>query len=168
MKGLTLLETLVAIGIFSFIILGIFSVLGVGGANYSANLTSLNLQQQVRQGMNWLTKEARQAYWDSIEIPAVVDAYGNHSITFNTMDSTGVEYFVEPTTVAGKTLWQLKRRDPAHTEVKANDIKLLTFSKDSSEHILSIRMQASKTFRSFGKDQTLVFSLNEQIQVRNS
>lgn len=164
---MTLLETLIAIGIFSFVILGFFSVLGVGGGNYSAGLVSLSLQQQARQGMNWLVKEVRQASWDSIDIPVEVDANRNNRITFNTLDTTGVQYFVESTTVEGKTLWQLKRQDSTHAEVKANDIRVLTFSKNNSEHILNIYVQASKTFRSFGKDQTVTFPLSEQIQVRN-
>ena len=171
MRGLTLLEVLISIGILSFVILGVFSVLSVGGANYSTNFASLGLQQQARQGMSWLVREVRQAKWNSVN-PLGPDENGNSSITFDMLNAatgTGVHYFVTKTVASGRELWQLQRTDNAHpaAQTKANDIRVLTISKNDAKHIINIGMQASKTIRSFGKDQTLTFSLNEQIRVRN-
>ena len=158
MKGFTLFETLVAILIFIFIVGGMYGVLVIALTNYDTNLVSLNLQHQARQGMNRMVKEIRQAYWDDgveHEIRIELDANGNNSITFDRFAATDVTYFL----VSGK-LWR-------GGTVIANDIGVLKFSKDLTKHLLKIQMQASKTFRSLGKDRTLTFFLTEQVQVRN-
>lgn len=172
MKGLTLLEILIAIGIFSFIIVGIFSVLSAGGANSSANFVSLNLQQQARQAMNWLSGEAREAYFDASDAVSEGELHpmviGSNSITFDTPDKTRVRYYVDSAVVSGKMLSQLKRTDSLDPvpKIKANDIISLVCSRGSG-HLLNITVTAGKTFRSQGKSQTPEFSLTEQVQVRN-
>ena len=170
MKGFTLLEILVTVLIFGFIIVGMYGVLNITQANYSTNSASLNLQQQARQGMSWLSREIRQASWDSIDIvptPPDLDANNNNSITFNTPGAVGVEYFVTWTLVSGRELWQLKREHPTGTyKIIANDIRGLNFLT-SSGNIVNIQVQASKTFRSLGKERTLAFPLTEQVTVRN-
>ncbi len=160
-KGFTLLETLVTVLIFTFIIGGIYGVMNIANTNYNTNLVSLNLQQQARQGMSRLSREARQASWVSI-VPGSLDENGiYHSITFNTPDATGVEYLL----VSGK----LKRKSSIDTTGKiiANDMIDLIFSKESLGHFLNIQVQASKTFRSLGQARTLTFSLTEKVAVRN-
>ena len=160
-KGFTLLETLATVLIFTFIIGGIYGVLNIAKTNYDTNLVSLDLQQQARQGMNRLSREARQASWASIVLGSL-DANGiYHSITFNTPEATGVNYSL----VSG----QLQRIDSAHTVPKiiANDMTVPIFSMESLGHFLNIQVQASKTFRSLGKDRTFTFSLTEKVTVRN-
>jgi len=165
-KGFTLLETVVTVLIFTFIIGGMYGVLNLARTNYDTNLVSLNLQRQARQGMSWLSRETRQASWASINITPP-DANNNNSITFNTPDANGVNYSVTKTQVSGQTLWQLKRTYPAGSvKIRANDIIGLNFSKNSG-HILNIQVQASKTFSSGGQGRTLTFSLTEQVEVRN-
>ena len=160
-KGFTLLETLVTILIFSFIIGGIYGVMNIANINYDTKLVSLNLQRQARQGMSRLSREARQASWISIVLGSLDENGIYHSITFNTPDATGVNYSL----VSG----QLQRIDSAHTVPKiiANDMTVPIFSMESLGHILNIQVQASKTFRSFGQERTLTFSLTEQVQIRN-
>ena len=167
MKGFTLFEILVTVLILTFIIGGMYGVLIISTTNYNTNLASLNLQRQARQGMRWLSRDIRQASWASRDIDGP-DANNNYNITFNTTDATGVEYFVSATTLAsGVTLWQLKRECPTCTDIIiANDIRCLNLSQGSGQ-ILNIQMQASKTFRSLGRDRTLTFNLTEQVQVRN-
>jgi len=160
-KGFTLLETLVTVLIFTFIIAGMYGVSNVTRTNYDTNLVSLNLQQQARQGMSRLSREARQASWVSI-VPGSLDENGiYHSITFNTPDATGVNYSL----VSG----QLQRIDSVHTVPKiiANDMIDLIFSKESLGHLLNIQVHASKTFRSLGQERTLTFPLTEKVAVRN-
>jgi len=165
-KGFTLLETLVTVMIFSFIVIGIYGVLGVAQTNYDTRSVSLNLQRQARQGINWLSREMRQAYWSSISI-ASPDSNNNNSITFNTPDATGVNYSVTKTQGLGSTLWQLERTCPAcASKIRANDIIGLNLSQGSG-HILNIQMTTSKTFSSRGKAWTLTFPLSEQVEVRN-
>lgn len=159
MKGFTLLETLVTILIFTFIVGGMYGVLNIYRANYDTNLVSLNLQRQARQGMNWLSREIREAGLSTIVIPP-----DRSSITFDIPTATGVRtvrYYVETT--------QLKRESsPDPVEIRANDITVLSFPERSAgSNLQKMTLEASKTFRSLGKERTLTFSLTEQVQIRN-
>lgn len=155
LTGFTLLEILVAILIFSFIIGGIYGVLTISKANYDTNLVSLNLQRQARQGMSRLIREVRQAYLASI----VDKGVNRDSITFNTPNASGIKYSL----VSG----QLKRECPACTDIIiANDITALAFPAITG-NLQKITLGASKTFRSLGQEQTLTFSLTDQVEVRN-
>lgn len=175
-KGFTLLETLVTVLIFTFIVGGMYGVLLLAITNYDTNLVSLNLQRQARQGMSWLSRELRQASWVSINITSP-DANNNNSITFNTPDANGIKYSVIKTQVSGQTLWQLIRTYPAGSVKIRADVRVddkpnpdntgsLTFSKGSG-NILNIQIKASKTFSSVGQIRTLTFTLTEQVKVRN-
>jgi prepilin-type N-terminal cleavage/methylation domain-containing protein len=167
MKGFTLFEILVTILILTFIIGGIYGVLNISTTNYNTNLVSLNLQRMARQGMSWLSREIRQACLSTIVVE--VDGNNNNIITFNTLDATGIKYYVENNTVAGKTLWQLKREYPTGTVIiRANDITGLSFpARSAGSNIQKIILGTSKTFFSGGKERTLAFNLTEQVQVRN-
>lgn len=162
-----MLEILVTVLIFIFIVAGMYGVLNIAKTNYDTNLASLNLQRQARQGMSWLSREIRQARLSTIVIG--VDGNNNNNITFNALDATGIKYYVETTLVSGKTLWQLKREYPTGTVIiRANDITVLSFpARSAGSNIQKIRLEASKTFRSLGKERTLTFSLTEQVAVRN-
>ena len=158
MKGFTLLETLVTVLIFTFIMAGMYGVLNIAKTNYDTNLVSLNLQRQARQGMSWLSREIRQASWDSIHDK---DTERN-SITFDRPDvNGGTVYNVTYSLVSGQ-LW----RNYPTGQVIANNITGLTFSQIVG-NVQKIILEASKTFRSLGKDRPLTFSLTEQVQVRN-
>jgi len=154
MKGFTLLEILVTVLISTFIIAGMYGVLNLTKANYNANLVSLNLQRQARQGMSRLSREIRQASLDSIQNKTQNRA----SITFNTSVANDITYSLY------SDQHQLRRNNLGI----ANDITNLTFFQiDGNSNIQKITLQARKIFRSFGKDRTLTFSLTEQVQVRN-
>ena len=152
MKGFTLLEILVTVLIFGFIIVGMYGVLNITQANYSTNSVSLNLQRQARQGMNRLSREIRQAYLSSI-----VPGEENDTITFDRPGENGVTYSL----VSG----QLWRGYPTGTVI-ANDITVLAFPPIVG-NLQKITLEASKTFFSGGKERTLTFSLTEQVTVRN-
>ena len=163
MKGFTLLEILVTVLIFSFIVGGIYGVLNIARGNYDTNSVSLNLQRQARQGMNRLSREIRQAYLSSI-----VPGEENDTITFDRPGENGVTYSL----VSG----QLWRGYPTGTVI-ANDITGLTFHQlpcctpctnpKVFFPLQKIILEASKTFNSLGKERTLTFSLTEQVTVRN-
>jgi prepilin-type N-terminal cleavage/methylation domain-containing protein len=159
MKAFTLVEILVTILIFSFIVGGIYGVLNISKTNYDTNLVSLNLQRQARQGMSWLSREIRQARLSTIVIE--VDGNNNNIITFNTLDATGIKYYVGTT--------QLKREYPTGTVgIRANDITVLSFpARSAGSNIQKIALEASKTFFSGGKEHTITFPLTEQVTVRN-
>jgi prepilin-type N-terminal cleavage/methylation domain-containing protein len=158
-KGFTLLEILVTILIFSFIVGGMYGVLNVSRTNYDANSVSLNLQRQARQGMSWLVRDLRAAKASSTNI---VQDGSNNNITFNTSSETDVKYYVNATTS------QLKRISSTSAEVvKANDITGLVFPARGSSNIQQIQLNASKTFFSNGQNRTLTLPFTEQVQMRN-
>lgn len=152
MKGFTLLEILIAVLIFTFIIGGMYGILNLTKINYDTNLVSLNLQRQARQGMSRLSREIRQAFVSSIRLDQ-----NSTSITFNTTDAAGIEYSLHS--------GQLWRNYPTGWVI-ANDITNLTFSPIVG-NMQKITLEVNKTFRSFEKNRTLTFSLTEQVQVRN-
>lgn len=183
MKGFTLLETLVTILIFSFIIGGIYGVMNITNTNYDANLVSLNLQRQARQGMSWLVREIRQASFSTI-----LDKDNNrNSITFNRPGEPSVTYSLVPNNslcnkgTINLPTSQLWRNYPTG-QVVANDIVGLTFyslpcdsccdpvpSTCTKEYIplQKIKLEVCRTFSSLGNERTLEFSLTEQVTVRN-
>ena len=153
MKGFTLLEALVTVLIFTFIIGGIYGVLNISRTNYDTNLVSLNLQRQARQGMSRLIREIRQAYLSTIPDKGAI----RQSVTFDRPGAAGISYSL--------VLGQLWCNYPTG-QVIANDITGLTFSPIVG-NMQKITLEASKTFRSLGKERTLTFSLTEQVQIRN-
>jgi type II secretory pathway component PulJ len=156
MRGVTLVEVVVTMLIFTLIIGGMYGVLNVAKTNYDTNLVLLNLQREARQGMGRLTREIRQA-----SLASIVDKTQNRtSITFNTSDATDVTYSL----VSG----QLKRQCPSCTDmIIANDIITLVFSPVVG-NLQKVTLEASKTFNSLGQNRTLTFPLTEQVEVRNT
>lgn len=165
-KGFTFLEALVTILIFGFIVAGMYGIMMLAKTNYDINLVQLNLHQQTRQAMNWISRQVRESYWPpAISAP---DANSNNSITFNTPDAAigTVTYSVTSTLVSGHMLWQLECVDSTGTKIRGNDITGLTITNPRS-HTLSITLTAKKSFYSGGKEHTLIFPLTEQVEVRN-
>ena len=68
MRGFTLVEVLVSLLILSIVLAGIFAVLNVGQMNWNSSMSSLDLQQQVRQAMDGMSKEIRQSSFSNINI----------------------------------------------------------------------------------------------------
>ncbi|MCX5713142.1 MAG: prepilin-type N-terminal cleavage/methylation domain-containing protein [Candidatus Omnitrophica bacterium] len=59
MRGFTLLETLVTVIIFTFILGSMYGVLNIAKTNYDTNSVMIELQAQARQAMHQLTREIR-------------------------------------------------------------------------------------------------------------
>lgn len=162
MKGFTLLEILISILIFSFIVAGMYGVMNISKTNYDANSVFLDLQRQTRQGMGWLIRDIRGASLSSIVLEPDLNNSNMANITFNTSDEHSVRYYIDAAT------WQLKRKSSENPDpvTKANDITGLSFSNSSS--IYKIELNASKTFFSSGQNRTILFPLSQQVQVRNT
>jgi len=124
--GFTLVETLITALILSLIICGTYDVLNIANIAYSTDLGLLNLQQQARQGMEWLSRETRQASLSSVNI-----TNNGTTITFNTPNATGIQYSLSNNA--------LVRQYPQGTnKTIANNISSLTFSKPGS--VLTIKI----------------------------
>jgi prepilin-type N-terminal cleavage/methylation domain-containing protein len=151
MRGFSLLEVLIAVVIFSFILMGMYGVVTVANRNYSTDAALVDLGQQARQSMFWMTKDMREA--SSISIATIDSNYD--SIVFNSTTESGIRYYCNSA--------QLIREYPINTtRVVANNISRLKFSRTGN--ILEIRLEAEKTLPS---NDTFSFPLTEKVRLRN-
>lgn len=115
MRGFTLVEAVVSIGIFVMIMTGVFAVLNVGTWVFFDDSQRIDLQQQVRLAVDGMTREIRQSNRTSFTITGNASdfsfAIGNHT----------VRYFLDN--------GQIKRENPFDTyKVVANNVTSLVFS----------------------------------------
>lgn len=150
-RGFTLAEMMVTVVIFSFI-LGICYALFISGSDsWETNSTRVELQQELRKAMDWITQDLRQAGSASIvDVPADGSTYT--SITFRksagvsggnlVWDADTTRYFL-----GGANGNQLQRQIGSQTaSVIAQNIQSLQFSRQgSASNIVDVSLQAQKT-----------------------
>jgi prepilin-type N-terminal cleavage/methylation domain-containing protein len=151
MKGFSLLEVLIAVVIFSFIMAGMYGVLSVANQSYSTDTALVMLGQQARQIMFWMLKDMREA--SSVSITNIDN--DSDSIVFDSIMESGIQYYRE-----GE---QVIREYPAGTKrVVGNNIIRLKFAR--SGNLLDIHLVAEDTLPS---NINFSFPLREQIRLRN-
>lgn len=172
MKGFTLIETLVSVGILTFIMVGIFVVLNVADMTWHSEMGLLDLQQQARQAVDGMLREARQidpSYGITI-------TSGGSDISFSITDD--ITNPGSPVTYSIRYYLfnnQVIRENPAVTgapKILANDVISLSFccwhggicdTDCSSTDVLQIQLDAAKTV----KQRPFSFALNEKVRLRN-
>ena len=147
LAGFTLLEVLIAAVIFSFIIAGIYGVMNVANVSYPTELGMLDLQQQARQSMYWITREIREA-----SLVIITPGADSDVISFNTPNETGIQYSVVNNQVI---------RNYNGTRTIAFDISSLRFSLTGN--LIEIQVNAATTILL----KPLTFSLIEKVRYRN-
>lgn len=159
MKGLTIVEIMVCVVIFSVLFVGIYGVLNVGNLSYLTDMNMMRLQQAARQSMQQLSLDLRNA---TNPVVTVIDA-SSDKITFDTYGGSGISYYRDAADLNGDGITsQIIREYPAGTrKVIANDISLLKFTPVGS--LVTINMTAS----CFMRLRQLSYSLREQIRLRN-
>ena len=158
MKAFTLVEVLIVALIFSFLALGITQVMNLGNVTFPVDLGKIQLQQQTRQAMQWMTRELRQA-----SNPVIT---GSNRITFDSFSDAGLNYYLDTGDANGDGLVnQILREFPAGSRrIMANNITSLTFTPDGPPiRLIRIDINAGRTI--LGK--ALDFSLVEQVRLRN-
>jgi len=159
MRAFTLLEVLIVVVILSFLIAGITGVLNLGNVTFPVDLGQINLQNQARQSMQWITRDLREA-------SGVTVGGGSNSITFNNYSGSGISYYLDTADTNGDNLSnQIIREFPSGTRrVVANDISGLVFTPDASNPLLlRIDISASRTIM----NRPFAFTLTEQVRLRN-
>ena len=172
MRGFTLVEILVSLLILSVVLAGIFAVLNVGQMNWNSSMSSLDLQQQVRQAMDGMSKEIRQSSFSNITInpdQGAINFTVPIDITTNPITySSTINYYLNDNS-------QIVREHPSGTtKILANDISNLSFccvgivaanclDYDNSTAV-QIYVEGNKTVR--GRTY-LPFNLTEQVRLRN-
>ena len=85
-KGLSLVEIIVVLFLFSIILSAIFAVLATARNSWKSGSSQLNVQQEARKGLNAMSKELRQARLSTI-IGVPADGSSNASVTFQIPDA---------------------------------------------------------------------------------
>jgi len=174
-KGFTIIELLVAVVLLTILVWGIFAILNIADATLNTDTGLIDLQQQVRQGLDGMIKELR------------------NSGAVTVLNSGGRIEFIIPTSIGGPSSKvisyyldgnQIKREHPENTvKVLANDINYLSFccghydalgnyicdTDCSNSKMIQIQVSASKTVR----QRVLVFPSNggvltEKARLRNA
>ncbi|MFC1658581.1 PilW family protein [Candidatus Omnitrophota bacterium] len=157
MKAFTLLEVLVSLLIFSFLIAAIFVILNVSDMTYSNDLGLLDLHQQARFAMDGMVRELRRSKDSRISVVSVSE----------------INFYISPETYGSDWIgpiryyWdanqnQIIREYPTGTtKIIAQDISGLSFSLNSD--LLDIQLTSAKIVR----QRNLSFALAGQVRFRN-
>ena len=169
--GLSLIELIIVVFLFSIMTGAIFMLLGTARSCWKSGGSQLSVQQDARRGLNTMAKELRQARLSTISgVPA--DGTGYSSITFQipqsisaagTTWSTNIQY-----TVGGLNSSQLLRTQDANQRVLANNISSLSLSRNApTPDIINIALGVQKnTFPGLSAIQTTITTATE-VKVRN-
>ncbi len=159
MRGFTLIELLVSAVILSIIIAGVYMFSIMGEKTYITDVVLLDLQQQLRQAMSWMTREIREAK----DIQNGTIDNDSDWIQFNTFNETNIRYYRDINDVNNDgVVNQVIREYPSGTRrILANDITRLKFYLIGN--ISRIELEASKV----ALQRTLSLSLTEQVKLRN-
>ena len=150
-RGVTLVEVMTTVVIFSFILGICYALLISGSDSWETNSARIELQQELRKAMDWVSQDLRQAGSASItNVPADGTAYT--SITFRksagvsggnlVWDSSTTRYFLGGT--GGTQL--LRQVGSQAASVIAQNIQSVQFSRQASTaNVVSVSLQTQKT-----------------------
>jgi len=159
-KAFTLAEVLITVLLLAVIVMAIYSVLNLANSYYPVDMGLLDLQQQARQGMEWITREARQSSSKSGNITITTISSDVDSITFTTPTRSGVYYYLN-----GSNL--MREYPSGATRIVARNITRLKFTRtdDAVNHtsILTIEIRSAQTVLR----KPLSIQLIEKVRVRN-
>lgn len=179
-KGLTLIEILVAMFIFSIVLGALFTVLAAGRVSWNAGASQMDVQQEARKALDMMVKELRQTASAKISnVPADGTTY--NTITFQTpiititrdlagkiVDininwSNNIQY-----SLSGLNGRQLLRAQGGIQRILANNILSMGFTRNAgTPTVLNITATAQKnTFSGFTTIQSNV-TLNSKAKLRN-
>lgn len=153
--GFTFIEMMVALGIFTVLMAGIYTVLVICDSTSRTGLTYIELSQDARLGIDRMIRELRNARRSTISIPD-----GSY-ITFEVPgNSNTIQY-----SLGGLGGRQLIRTESEADTVLCNNVGSIQFSPSAfSGSIISITLQTQKTSLS---RRDLTTSLNVSLKVRN-
>jgi len=168
MRGYSLIEIMVSAAILIVIVTAILFVFTVAEKSWYADLGIVELQQEVRQSMDGMSRELRQAESD-ISKPLVISGDGSSIQFYINGYGDPINYYLNGT--------ELVREHPQNTvKVLANNISNLTFccvhdnicdTDCSNFKVVRVQLRAGRTI----KGRSLVFPpdgpLFQQVRLRN-
>lgn len=177
-RAFTLVEALVTVIVFSVILGACYAVLMSGSDSWEANSVRVELQQELRKGMDWILNDLRQAGSASLS-DSGAPVYGTWytSITFrksNGVSGGAISWAADTTKylLGGSDSTQLQRQVGSQTPaVIAQNIQTLQFRRlASAPNVVEVNLQAQKkTLR--GKNMTgktaITANLSFKVHLRN-
>ena len=172
-KGFTLVETMVTVLLFAIIIGVVSSVLILGRDSFEVNSIRADLQQSLRNSMNWMTKDLRQTSPASILNIGVGASASSVQFKIPTYVASGSIVWSDVITysIGGSNSDQLMREGPLTGEssssgerIIARNISSLTVAHTSSS-IVNVSLQAQKTTL---KNRQITLNLSFQVRLRNN
>src|SRR3989338_7540251 len=175
-QGVTLVEMMTTVVIFAFILGICYSLLISGSDSWQTNSVQVELQQELRKAMDWVSQDLRQAGSASItNVPANGTVYTTITFRKSAGASGGNLVWDSNTTTyslggAGGT--QLLRQVSWQTaSVIAQNIESVQFSRQAStSNIVDVSLQAQKATlrgKTLAGKAPLEASLNLKIYLRN-
>ncbi|MBU3912429.1 MAG: prepilin-type N-terminal cleavage/methylation domain-containing protein [Candidatus Omnitrophica bacterium] len=167
--GFTLVEMMVTVFIFLLLIGALFTVLATGSTSWQIGDVRIELQQELRKGMDWIGGELRQGGTFTIEdVPA--DGSWYDKITFRkpqdvidgnvVWENEEIQYLL-----GGSNDRQLLRKVDDEERILANNIISFQVRRQpTSPEIVEITLQADKRTV---KGHIIELDLNFQIKLRN-
>lgn len=167
--GFTLVEIMIVVVIFTLLIGTIFTVLATGKTSFQIGNVRIELQQDLRRGMDWITEELRQSgsstisgvpangsWYDTITFRIPVGVSGGNIV----WETDEIQYLL-----GGLNNRQLLRKVDSDEKVLANNIISLEFSRQSlSSGIVEIALEAEKETV---KGHLVEVDLDFKIKLRN-
>ncbi len=168
-KGFTLVESVITLLIFTFLCAGLYSAATVGDQSWQANKIKLELQQEVRKGVEWMRYDLREAGDASIfDVPDDDNWYDQITFKVPAGVSGGTIVWSSGTIqykLAGPDGNQLQKISDSGTTILANNISQLHFKRASaSPHMIEIALTGQKNTTT---GRTITTQLTYKIQIRN-
>jgi prepilin-type N-terminal cleavage/methylation domain-containing protein len=168
-SGMSLVEVMVTVVIFSFVLGAIYTVLNTGEAAWETNKTRIELQQETRKAMDWMINDLRQAGNSSIvDVPAD-GLTTHHQITFKTPSTVtnGTIQWNASSIVFALNGTNLRRTLGAGTpKIIAQNISSVTFRRQAtSSNIVEITITSQKTS---AKGLVVQYPFSFNVRIRNT
>ncbi len=168
-SGLTLVEILVTVVVYSLVITAAYSVLNSGILSWQVNNVKVQLQQELRKSMDWIMLDLRQAGSASIDDVPVSNTW-----------STAITFSIAAGVSGGSTVWstdkvnyylggtgndQLKRQFGADTRDIAQHIKTFEVRRPvSAPNTVEVNLEAEEQTTG---GQTVTLDLSFVVKLRN-
>ncbi len=150
-KGFTLLELALVLAIFSIISAATFGFLTYARKSFYIGQGKVNLQHEVRKGLDEVVSNLREAKATTVSVPANGSSYSTISFqTVDTIEDEGVDIgkvtFDEFPVAYSVNNSQLIKTQGATTTVIANDMLSIAFTRASATpNVVNITINGRKT-----------------------
>jgi prepilin-type N-terminal cleavage/methylation domain-containing protein len=155
-NGFTIIELLISITIFSFIIIAIYAVFDLGNLSWNQQQVAVELQQNVRAAIDGITREIRHSDYSEIMITDI-DSDGNNEIQFSHPGSNDEIYYY----LQGN---QIIREHPPGNNAKVIANYITDLGCSLSGGLITIYIKGQKQDNS---QRVANFALEEKIASRN-